>query len=358
EDENEYDYEYEYDVEHEFEYECEGEGEDESVSDIEEAREFFRLQEQRLSESGMLPAVEERAGEEEETFSPEEARRLLWETEEMKQPVIGYKILEKLGGGGSGAVFKALQMATKTEVALKLLYPELHDDPKSLQEFVREGVTLIKINHPNILRGIDFGFSKGFYFMVLEFVEGHSIAHFIESGKRTREAEAARIAAQILGALDYLAQKGIVHRDVKPGNILIVDRKVAKLCDFGLCLDRKRLDQKKEQEETTCGTVEYISPEQALGRTDLDVRSDLYSLGASLFQMISGHLPFNGPTGRDIMEKHIKLPVDFTGYETLFSQPMRQVLLKMMAKERDGRYESAKAALADLDAIYGLKGGP
>ncbi len=327
--------------------------------DLEEAREFFRLQEQRLSESGLLPAIteEESAGGDEE-FSPEEAKKLLWEAEDMKQPVIGYKILEKIGGGGSAAVFKALQMHSGTVVALKLLYPQLHDDPRSLREFIREGMTLIKLDHPNILRGIDFGFSKGFYFMVLELADGASIAQFLESGKLVREVEAVRIGSQILKALEHVWSQGIVHRDVKPGNILIVNRKTAKLCDFGLCLDprgREASKKKGEAEESTCGTVEYLSPEQARGSTDLDVRSDLYSLGATLFHMISGQVPFSGASQLEILEKQVKMPLDFTGCERWFTQPMRRILLKMMAKDRDERYATPAQVLSDFEVVYGIK---
>ena len=214
-----------------------------AASDPNEAREFFRLQKQRLDESGLHPSVESTPEPDSEVFSLEEARRLLRDTDsDIKQPVIGYRILEKLGEGGSGAVFRAQQEGRRNEVALKLLFPQLHDDPRNLREFIREGMTLIRIDHPHILRGLDFGFSKGFYFMILELVEGHSLEHYIESRQRFTETEAARIGIQILEALEHLAGRGILHRDIKPSNILLVGRNQVKLSDFGLCLDTKKVD--------------------------------------------------------------------------------------------------------------------
>jgi serine/threonine-protein kinase len=187
--------------------------------------------------------------------------------------------------------------------------------------------------------------------MTLELVEGHSLGHYIESGQRFSESEAAHIGVQVLEALDHLAGVGILHRDVKPTNILRVNRNQVKLSDFGLCLDTKKQNRSEDLDETTCGTVEYLSPEQAMGRADLDPRADQYSLGTSLFHIIAGHLPFHGSTQREIMEKHIKLRLDFTGFERWFSPPMRAILERMMAKERDDRYRTPRAAIDDLQKI-------
>ncbi|MDP7034790.1 MAG: serine/threonine-protein kinase [Planctomycetota bacterium] len=338
--------------------------EDESIP-LEEMREFFRIAEVRQEESGLfrkndsppVPKVEQDYQDnDDEDFSPEEARRLLWEAEEMKQPVVGYQILEKLGTGGSATVFKARDMNLDRVVALKLLYPALAEDRKSLKTFVQEGMVMIRLQHPNILEGYDFGFSKGFYFQVLEFIEGIAVDQYLDRGKRVREAEAVRIALEVGRAIEHLQSKRIVHRDIKPANILIVKRKGVKLCDFGLSLDLGKLaGGPGDQSDVTVGTIEYMSPEQAVGSKDLDVRADLYSLGVTLFHMVSGRLPFDAENREDILEKQVKESLSFEGVESLFSDSLKDLIHRLMAKDREKRPPNAKSFLQEIKAISGSK---
>lgn len=255
--------------------------------------------------------------------------------DDMEQPVVGYRMIEKLGSGGMAVVFKA-EHTTGEIVALKLLYP--HHDKKALKQFLHEGMILMRLNHPHIIKGFDFGISKGFYFLALEFIEGESLVTFLDKGFFFTERYALQITLQISHALAYLERKGIVHRDVKPANILTIADNV-KLCDFALSLDIKA--RQEQENETTCGTVEYISPEQALGDPDIDGRSDVYSLGITCMQMITGKLPFQGQDGHEIMRQHIYDQIDWREFAKI-SKPTQQVLKAMVAKKTEKRLCASK----------------
>lgn len=248
------------------------------------------------------------------------------------QPISGYCMVDKMGSGGMGTVFKAQNIETGDFVALKLLYPGHNNDEKILQQFINEGMMLIKLNHPNILKGLDFGVSKGFYFLILELVDGESLISFIEKGFSFTEEYALKVALQITRALVYLEKKEIVHRDIKPANILMLGKK-AKLCDLALSTEIKNL---QEDDQSTCGTIEYMSPEQARAETSLDSRSDIYSLGITCIQMISGKLPFEGDEPREIMKRHIYEPINLNKLGS-FSPAMRKLLFNMTEKKQKDR---------------------
>ena len=253
--------------------------------------------------------------------------------DEMDQPIVGYRMLDKMGSGGMAVVFKAEHIATGKIVALKLLYP--HHDKKALKQFLHEGMVLMGLDHPNVLKGFDFGISKNFYFLAIEFVEGESLVSFLEKGFKFTEAHTFRIALQIAQAIGYLASKGIVHRDIKPANILMV-AEIAKLCDFALALDTRSLDKSADDEaEFTCGTVEYISPEQARGQTSLDSRSDIYSLGLTCLHMITGKVPFSGDSPQEIMRCQIYEAIDWR--QLKLTSTTKAILKRMVAKQPDGR---------------------
>ena len=252
---------------------------------------------------------------------------------ENEQPIEGYCMIEKMGSGGMGTVFKAQNIETGDFLALKLLYPGHNNDQKILQQFIHEGMTLIKLDHPNILKGLDFGVSKGFYFLALELVDGESLISFIEKGFSFTEEHALKVALQIARALCYLEKKDIVHRDIKPANILLLGTK-AKLCDLALSIEIKSLQ--KSDGDLTCGTIEYISPEQARGEKSLDSRSDVYSLGITCIQMISGKLPFEGENAQEIMKRHIYEPINLNQLGS-FSPPVRKLLFHMTEKKQEDR---------------------
>ncbi|WP_372368221.1 serine/threonine protein kinase [Candidatus Uabimicrobium sp. HlEnr_7] len=255
---------------------------------------------------------------------------------EGEQPISGYCMIDKVGSGGMGTVFKAQNTDTGEFAALKLLYPGHNNDPTILQQFINEGMMLINLKHPNILKGLDFGISKGFYFLAIELVEGESLISFIEKGFSFTEEHALRVALQVSRALVYLEKKQIVHRDIKPANILVVGEKV-KLCDLALAVEIKNL----QKTESTCGTIEYISPEQARGEKNLDGRSDVYSLGITCIQMISGKLPFEGEDATEVMRRHIYEPINLNALGN-FSPEVRKLLFNMTEKKQEDRLTATR----------------
>jgi serine/threonine-protein kinase len=251
-----------------------------------------------------------------------------------EQPIIGYRVLEKMGRGGMAVVFKAQNITTGEIVALKLLYPGREKEKAALQQFVNEGMMLIRLVHPNILRGLDFGVSKGMYFLALEFVEGESLDSFLEKGFLFTEHYAFEVVLQMAKALSYLQEKGIVHRDIKPANILLMEDRV-KLCDFAFAMDTSRLKDDEGLFETTCGTVQYISPEQARGLKGIDIRSDVYSLGITCIHMITGKVPFDSKDSREVMRQQIYEPISLDKFK--ISHAGLVLLQYMVAKNREDR---------------------
>jgi serine/threonine protein kinase len=261
-----------------------------------------------------------------------------------------FKILEKLGQGGMGSVFKAVQKSLDREVALKIMPARLAENPEFKERFFREAKAAGRLNHTNIVQGIDAGESDGFCWIAMELVTGGSVTQLLKKKGTLSKKEALSITLQIARGLDHASKAGIVHRDVKPENFLITEDGVAKLCDLGI--SKVSTDAGLTQDGNTLGTPHYISPEQARGQSDIDTRADIYSLGASWYHLLSGRTPFEGPTAAVVMTKHIteKAPSITTLVENIDRNTV-QVLEKMMAKKRDERYADAEALIADLEAL-------
>lgn len=248
-----------------------------------------------------------------------------------EQPIVGYRMLEKMGSGGMGAVFKAENLGTGNIVALKLMYP--NNPPQALKQFINEGMMLMNLDHPNILKGYDFGFSNGLYFLALEWVRGENVVTFLQKGFQFTEDFTFSVALQIAKALAYLEQKRIVHRDIKPANIMLVED-TAKLCDFAFSLDLTQQTPGADS-ELTCGTVEYISPEQARGRKDIDSRTDVYSLGITCIHMITGKLPFEGDDPMEIMRRQVYESIDLAAFDNISSTASLLLSLMVAKKAKD-----------------------
>jgi hypothetical protein len=269
-------------------------------------------------------------------------------------PVLGdFEILERIGQGAMGAVFRARQRSMDRLVAVKVLKPSLAGDKAYVERFWHEARAAARLHHPNIVLAINAGEDHGLYYFAMEYVEGHSVGLLLKAGP-LEERRALEIALQVARALDYAwSQERIVHRDIKPGNIIITPEGTAKLADLGLAHE-VALDETDEftAEGKVVGTPFYIAPEQILRRADLDVRCDLYALGASLFHMLTGRPPYEGSDAKAVLAKHLHEPVpDPRRVRPELSEGAARIVTKLLAKDRDGRYPDATALAADIEAI-------
>jgi serine/threonine-protein kinase len=310
----------------------------------EQALEIGRLRHARKADDGTAPAVEDLAVEL-GYLTQGQAERLRTEAEgfEVQREIAGYRLLEKIGAGSMGTVFKAKQLSLDRVVAIKVLAPHLARKPDYVERFLREARSVAKLNHPNVISGIDVGDADGVRYFVMEFAAGMTVGALLERGGALDESRVAPIAGQIARALDHAHEAGLVHRDVKPDNILITKSGTAKLCDLGLAKDRP-------EEGKALGTPNYISPEQAQGQADVDIRSDLYSFGATLYHMLTGRPPFDG-NAKVVMVKHLAdKPRPPGEVDPDVSEGMQAIVLKLLEKAPADRYQSPRELIDAIDA--------
>lgn len=266
--------------------------------------------------------------------------------------IAGYRIVRPLGQGGMSRVYEATSAKLKKNVALKILKPNLARRPDVRKNFEREGKWLIALSSENIVKGYELFEADGLVVLAMELVTGKSLLEYIDGGHRFSEDAALYIVLQTAKALMHLYSRGVVHRDIKPANILVTKTNTVKLCDLGLAT---RAGVEPTTEGVTVGTVAYISPEQALGDAAVDVRSDIYALGVTLYHCVVGEIPFQGSDDQDTMAKRF--------LESLSSAQLRHVsphmhyfIQKMMATEKEIRYQSPTELIADIEeSIRGKK---
>ncbi|MHC4958328.1 MAG: serine/threonine protein kinase [Planctomycetota bacterium] len=276
------------------------------------------------------------------TAEQAKALRLEIEKHDVPREIGGYRIIEKIGEGSMAAVYKAKQLSLDRAVAIKILHPERAAKQDNVDRFRKEARTVAKLNHPNVISGIDRGEQDGLHYFVMEFAQGLPVGFLLQRGGAMDESRVASIASQITRALEHAHEAGLVHRDVKPDNILITKDGIAKLCDLGLVKD-------KPEETRILGTPNYISPEQAKGNQEVDIRSDLYSFGCTLYHMLAGSPPFAG-NAKVVMVKHLSEdPQPIREIEPDVSEEFAKIVKKLMAKDPGDRYQSPKHLMGDLD---------
>lgn len=272
-------------------------------------------------------------------------------TEDGADPIRGYELLEKLGAGAMGAVLRAKKHDSGEIVALKILKPELAKDREYVERFLREAKAVARLNHRNIVRAVQVGRSGEYYFFAMEFLTGQSASDMIKGQGKLPERFALMVTRCIASALAHAWQHQIVHRDIKPDNIMITQDGQVKLTDLGLARTAKQ-DSTLTITGVVMGSPAYISPEQATGEKDLDSRSDIYALGATLFHMLTGEVPYNGDSPLHVMLRHMNDPLpDVHQLVPEVSEATRLVIQRMMAKRPEGRFQSAQQVEAATKMI-------
>jgi serine/threonine protein kinase len=265
----------------------------------------------------------------------------------------GYKILTKIGQGAMGSIYKALQISMDRIVAIKCLAPKYSQNDKFRERFLREARAVARLNHPNIIQGIDVGESNGVHYFAMEYIDGPTVGELLKRGGALDEKRALNIVTQIGRALHHAFGHGIIHRDIKPDNIMLTREGVAKLCDLGLAkIPKDEGDASGTRPGASMGTPYYIAPEQARGEQNVDTRADIYSLGASFYHMAAGEVPFPGQSAADVISKHLTEPVTPPRAKNpLVSGAVDFVVVKMMQKGREDRYQTPAELVRDLESI-------
>lgn len=259
-----------------------------------------------------------------------------------------YRIIEQLGQGGMATVFKAYHASLDRYVALKALHQAFNEDSTFIARFQREARVIAKLEHPNIVPVYDYSEHERRPYLVMKFIEGDTLkARFLRGALNSQEIE--QVVNSVGSALGYAHKQGVLHRDIKPSNVLLSNEGIMYLADFGLA----RIAQAGESTLSTdsiMGTPQYISPEQAMGKKELDSGTDIYSFGVMLYEMVVGQVPFSADTPFSIIHDHIYTPLPLPmNINPQVPEPVQKVLLKALAKNRDDRYETVE------DLVYAFK---
>lgn len=311
--------------------------------------------EERKTRSGSEPTTLEQLLLERQFVTPSQVdriRSMIRESKDVSSQIPGYKILGKLGSGAMAVVYKAKQISLDRVVAIKVLPKKFVQKSDYVERFYKEGRIAAKMNHNNIVQAIDVGEVGGLYYFVMEYVEGRTLYDDLSKGKIFSEEEAIDIILQLVSALGHAHSQGLIHRDVKPKNIMINQENVVKLADMGLARETSDIKAAKHEQGKAFGTPYYIAPEQIRGLVDIDGRADIYALGATLFHMVAGRVPFEASSPSEVMKKHLKEPLTPPDHiNTALTAGISEVIEVMMAKDRDDRYRNMEELMMDLRAV-------
>lgn len=264
----------------------------------------------------------------------------------------GYKILGKLGSGAMAVVYKARQLSLNRMVAIKVLPRRFSENSEYVERFYKEGRAAARLNHNNIVQAVDVGEAGGYHYFVMEYVEGRTVYDDLAANKVYNEQDAIGIVLQVAEALAHAHSVGLIHRDVKPKNIMINKEGVVKLADMGLAREATDIEAAQAEKGKAYGTPYYIAPEQIRGEIDIDGRADIYGLGATLYHMLTGRVPYMADDPSDVMRKHLReqlVPPDHIN--TALSAGISEVVEVMMAKKKEDRYNNIEELIEDLQAV-------
>ncbi len=274
------------------------------------------------------------------------------ESKDAAHQIPGYQILGKLGKGAMAIVYKAKQLSLDRTVAIKVLPKRFSENTEYVERFYKEGQAAAKLNHNNIVQAFDVGEAGGYHYFVMEYVEGKTLYDDLSAGKIFTEEEALEIIIQVAHALAHAHARGLIHRDVKPKNIMINSADVVKLADMGLARETTDIEAAQTEAGKAYGTPYYIAPEQIRGEVDIDGRADIYGLGSTFFHLVTGRVPFMADDPAEVMRKHLReqlIPPDHIN--TSLSAGVSEVVEIMMAKRKEDRYNDVEELLTDLEAI-------
>ena len=269
----------------------------------------------------------------------------------MSQSLLGgrYQMEARIGAGGMAEVFRGFDPVLNRTVAIKVLNPQFARDTSFVERFRREAQAAARLNQPNIVAVYDTGADEGTQFIVMEFIEGRTLGEFMETGRKPTPVQAAEIAQKICGALAAAHAAGVIHRDIKPGNVMVTRDGTVKVMDFGIA--RVLGPETAPQTSAVLGTASYLSPEQAQGGP-VDARTDIYSLGAVLYEMLAGRPPFMGDTPVAVAYKQVnETPVVPSQLNPDVPARLDAVVMKALSKNPSNRYQTADEFSADLERV-------
>ncbi len=273
------------------------------------------------------------------------------------QQIPGYQLIDKLGQGSMGTVYKARQLSMNRIVAIKVLKPKLAANQEFLGRFYREAHLAAKLNSNNIVQAIDVGSAGDLHYFVMEYIEGKTVKEELEAGKTYQERDAVEIALQVDQALDHAHRRGLIHRDVKPANVILTKDGTVKLADMGLAREAEDEELAKAEKGMTIGTPYYIAPELIRGQKEADIRADIYSLGATLYHMVTGRHPFPGNKTPEVLKAHLTQPLQPPDeVNPHVSEGISELIEHCMAKDREQRYQTPAELVLDLECV--LRGEP